>query len=180
MNISKRKKTVIGSLAGLLLIGGIASTGIAAANAANNTAPPSSSQGEKGESQEVTIKGSIAVTESATEESDVVEAAKLAKLATIDQKGADAAALASVPGSSVVSNSLDNEDGFLVYKVTVKDKAGTMTEVIVDAGNAKVLATEVEDNEAAEGPESSTGSDSGSTVDGPEVQDTTQGTTTGK
>lgn len=184
MNISKRKKTVVGSLAGLLLLGGIASTGVAAANAANNTPPTSpassSTQSEKNEPQEVKIKGSISVTESATEESEAAETAKLAKLAKVDEKGANAAAVASVTGSSVVSTSLDDEDGFLVYEVTVKDKAGAMTEVIVDAGNAKVLASEAEGNEAAEGPESSNGADSGSSVEAPDVQDATPGATTGK
>ena len=179
MNINKRKKAAVGSLAGLLLIGGIAATGIAAANAANNTAPPSTSQGEKGEPQEVKINGSIPVTESTTEESDAVEAAKLAKLATIAEKGAAAAALASVPGGTVVSTSLGDEDGFVVYEVTLKDQAGAMTEVIVDAGNAKVLASEVKDNESAEGPESSNGSEQGASVEGPEVQDATPGATTG-
>lgn len=184
MNISKRKKTVVGSLAGLLLLGGIASTGVAAANAANNTPPTSpassSTQSEKNEPQEVKIKGSISVAESATEESDAAETAKLAKLATVDEKGANAAAVASFPGSNVVSTSLDDEDGFLVYEVTVKDKAGAITEVIVDAGNAKVLASEVEGNEAGEGPESSNGLEQGTHAEGSEVQDATPGATTGK
>ena len=180
MNISKRQKTVVGSLAGLLLIGGIASTGMAVANAANETAPSSSSQNEKGEGPEVTIKGSISVTESATEQSETVEATNLAKLATVDAKSANAAALASVPGSSLVSSSLDHEDGSLVYDVKVKVGSGVVTEVVIDAGNAKVLASETKGNEAAEGPESSNESGSGSTVEGPEAQATTPGATTVK
>ena len=180
MNISKRKKTVVGALAGLLLVGGIASTGIAAANAANNTSPASSSQDQKNEPKEAKITGTIAVTESATEESDAAEAAKLAKLATIGEKAAAAAALASVPGSSIVGTSLDNEDGWLVYEVSVKDKAGVVTEVTVDAGNAKVLASEVEGNEAADGPESSNESDHGTDTQGADVQETSPGTANGK
>ena len=184
MSISKRKKTVVGSLAGLLLLGGIATTGIAAANAAIHAAPTSpafsSAQSDKNESKEANIKESISLTESATEESDAAEAAKLAKLATVDEKGANAAALASLPGASVVSTNLEEEDGSLVYDVSVKDKAGVVTEVIIDAGNAKILASEVEGNEAAEGPESSSDSEQGSTVGGNEIQAATPGATSGK
>ena len=181
ITISKRKKTVVGSLAGLLLLGGIATTGIAAANAANHAAPTSpassSAQSDKNEPKEANIKGSISVTESATEESDAAESAKLA---TVDEKGANAAALASVPGASLVSTHLEEEDGSLVYDVSVKDKAGVVTEVIVDAGNAKILASEVAGNEVAEGTESSNDSEPGSTTGGNEVQDASPGATSGK
>ena len=79
-----------------------------------------------------------------------------------------------------MSTHLEEEDGSLVYEVSVKDKAGVVTEVIVDAGNAKIMASEVAGNEAAEGTESSNDSEQGSTTGGNEVQDTSPGATSGK
>lgn len=151
MNI-KNKKTVVGSIASLALIGGVAATGVVAANAASGTS--SASQSEKGEANDAPIKGSISVAEPAQEESDAAEAAKLAKLATVDKKAANAAAVDTVPGSSVVETDLEEEDGFLVYEVDVKDTAGVTTEVIIDAGNTKVLASEVEGDEESDAAES--------------------------
>ncbi len=46
-------------------------------------------------------------------------------------------------GSSVVSATLESEDGYVVYEVVVKDAAGIQSEVIVDAGNGTVLKTEI-------------------------------------
>lgn len=158
--MTKQKRNVIASLAGIALIGGVATVGIAAANAASDTKSASSSQGEKGEQKEAKITGSIAVEESATEESDAAEAAKLAKLATVGEKEAGAAALATVSGSTLVDMELEEEDGWLVYEATVKDGAGVFTEVTIDAGNSKVLASEIEDDESAEAPEGTEPSES--------------------
>lgn len=172
MNTIQKKKAIVGSLAGLVLVSGTALGGIAVANA-NTTATPSpgTTQGEQGEqndANEAKVKGSISVPESATEVPDAEESAQLATLATVDAAAAEAAATASVPGSTIVSTELGDEDGFLVYDVTVKDGAGTVTEVKVDAGNATVLASEAGDDEGAEGPEGSEGSEAS---EGSESQD---------
>ncbi len=168
MNIIQKKKAIVGSLAGLVLVSGTALGGIAVANANTPATPsPGPTQSEQGEQKEAQVKGSISVPESATEVPDAEEAAQLAKLATIDAKAAEAAATASVPGSSIVSTELGDEDGSLVYDVSVKDGAGTITEVKVDAGNATVLASEVGDD-ANEGPE---GSEADEATEGPESQD---------
>ena len=67
----------------------------------------------------------------------------LAVLAKITTQQADASALKLVKGK-IKKTELENEDGYLVYKVLV-DYSGIDYEVLVDAGNALVLAIEVED-----------------------------------
>ena len=59
-------------------------------------------------------------------------------LATVSQSEAEAVALAYTTGDSVVSSELENENGYLVWKVTVTFE-GNSYEIAVDAGNAKVL-----------------------------------------
>ncbi len=163
MNTTQKKRAIVGSLAGLVLVSGTALGGIAVANA--NTSSTPSADTTQGEQNEAKVKGSISVPESATEVPDAEESAQLAKLVTIDASAAEAAATATVPGSTIVSTDLGDEDGFLVYDVTVKDGAGAVTEVKVDAGNATVLASEAGDDEGAEGPE---GSEADEATEGPE------------
>jgi uncharacterized membrane protein YkoI len=67
----------------------------------------------------------------------------LATLAKINIEQADAAALKLVEGT-IKKTELANKDGYLVYKVAV-DVSGTNYEVLVDAGNAKVLEIETEE-----------------------------------
>jgi uncharacterized membrane protein YkoI len=61
----------------------------------------------------------------------------LAALAKINTEQADSAAV-NLRGGTVRKTELANEDGYLVYKVTV-DLNGKIYEALVDAGNAKVL-----------------------------------------
>ncbi len=78
---------------------------------------------------------------------DRQEAARLQPLAKITPQQARQAAEAT-QGGTASSVELGNEDGNLVYEVTIGQ-----TEVIVDAGNGKVLWTEnvnQEDDEATE------------------------------
>lgn len=75
------------------------------------------------------------------------EAARLQPLAKITPQQAQKAAQAAQGGTASFVK-LDNEDGSLVYKVTI-----AKAEVVVDAGNGKVLYTEKvnqEDDAAAE------------------------------
>lgn len=68
-----------------------------------------------------------------------------ARHARIDRAQAEAAALAAVPGVAVRAK-LDDEDGYLVWQVDVSTTRGLM-EVMVDAGNGKVLAAEAEEDD---------------------------------
>lgn len=71
--------------------------------------------------------------------------AEFAKHARVTQQEAEAAALAVMSGQ-VVKARLDDEDGYLVWQIDVKHARG-VTEVAVDAGNAKPLAMETEDDD---------------------------------
>lgn len=75
----------------------------------------------------------------------VEKQAEFARYARVTQQQAEAAALAVMPGK-VVKAKLDDEDGYLVWQVDVQHARGT-TEFAVDAGNAKVLAAEDEDDD---------------------------------
>jgi hypothetical protein len=84
--------------------------------------------------------GSITVTETATGTnlSESAEAAALASQAKITADQANAAALAANSGATVVKTDLGDENGSLVYSVELSNGS----EVKVDAGNAKILATD--------------------------------------
>lgn len=165
----KNRKTLIGGLAGLALIGGGAAVGLSAANASTTPpAPvtqPAPDNESNGERQDPKLGGSITVPETAGEQSDAQESGQLAALAKIDAKTAEAAALTSVPGSSIVSSGLGDENGSLVYEVTVKDGAGTLSEVKVDAGNATVLATGAAERADGQNGETTEASDATETPD---------------
>src|SRR5205823_7439091 len=73
----------------------------------------------------------------------------LARMAKVDKATAEKTALAAVQGAdadkSVGDSELEVEHDYLVYEIDVKVKnMPGVTEVIVDAGNGKVLATEHE------------------------------------
>ena len=74
----------------------------------------------------------------------------LAKRATVSREEAIRIAQTAVEGK-VIETAIENEDGNLVYNVEVTSGEETK-EVIVDAGNGKVLA--VHADEDGEGPES--------------------------
>lgn len=76
------------------------------------------------------------------------EQAKLQPLAKITPLQAQQAAETAVGGTSKVQ--LENEDGSLVYAVTIGQK-----EITIDAGNGKILYTENDEKEAASRPKSS-------------------------
>ncbi len=69
--------------------------------------------------------------------------ADFARYTKIDRTQAEQAALAAVSGE-VIRAKLDDEDGYLVWQVDVRTSQG-LTEVMVDAGNGKVLAAEAEE-----------------------------------
>lgn len=82
-------------------------------------------------------QGSLAVPAGAHDQ------ASLAKLARVDRTRAEAAALAAHPGQ-IQQSRLENEEGFLVWQIDVRD-ANAATEVSIDAGDGTVLAVERED-----------------------------------
>lgn len=109
-----------------------------------------SSEGNDG--GEDAISGSIAVPGEST------FLASLAKVSLVD---AIQAAVKNTPGKAV-SAELEDDDGFLVYSVDVVNE-GKVTEVTVDAGNKKILKTEIqgEDEDEDDGEDEGEGYEHG-------------------
>jgi hypothetical protein len=72
--------------------------------------------------------------------------ANMPALAKIDFQQALAAALAAAPGS-VIQAALEVEDGMLMYSFEIVGADKTITEVEIDSGTGKVLATDKESGE---------------------------------
>ncbi len=86
------------------------------------------------------LNGSISVPQAADgSQSDAAEAATLAGLAKISIEQAQAAALTANGGTTVVKASLDNENDTLIYSIELSNGS----DVKVDAGNGRILATDV-------------------------------------
>lgn len=170
MNVTTKRTVAVGALVTGLALGG---TGIAMA--ANDTAPsgsdastatapaadaaPGTEQDEAtgtadgNDEQEPSYSGSVSApqdTESAdgteTKDDEAAESKALESLATITPEQATSAALAAVPGTAGAVE-LDNENGYVVYSVEVTADDGSDVEVKVDAGNASVLAQEVDNDQ---------------------------------
>lgn len=93
--------------------------------------------------QEPSYVGSIKVTDTDAKD-EASEGAALQGLAKISQADAEKAALAKVQGT-VVKTVLDNENGYLVYSVSIKDTQGKISDVKIDAGTGSVLTVEASD-----------------------------------
>jgi uncharacterized membrane protein YkoI len=152
--MSKRLNNAKLAAAGLLAviaIGGGASIA-AAAGPGSSTAPADEQQTGGGqEAADPTFTGTVqapADTQQSggqeTSGSDAQELAALQRLATVSQAQAEQAALGAVPGS-VSETQLDAENGFVVYSVEINGADGRVTEVVVDAGTAKVLSQQAQD-----------------------------------
>ena len=89
---------------------------------------------------------------------EAAETASLAKLAKVTPEQARDVALMTSPGTIVHEDGatlpqVSNEDGNVVYEITINSANGkTQTELTIDAGNAKVLATKADLPEAHETP----------------------------
>jgi uncharacterized membrane protein YkoI len=111
------------SIAAVTLVAALATTGAATLFAAER---------ETESEEKVTYHSSIQVPANLERQSE------LQKLAKITKEDAARAATAAAPGT-VTETKLENEDSNLVYTVEITNGNKT-TEVIVDAGNASVLA----------------------------------------
>ena len=163
---NKVKKVIYSSLFGL----GLTAGGVTLASAATTQEKPpttieapgnktdtesteskATEHDEADEKPDYTSSVTVPVTKEGPEGSDADEAkadraeqAKLEKVAKIDAKAASKAATDKVPGT-VDEVDLDEEGGNVVYEVEVTAKDGTETDVIVDAGNGRILAQETDD-----------------------------------
>ncbi len=167
MKTNKKKAGIVAAaVSGVLLIGGGAlAFADTPAPSPGDTTTVSSSQvkddtgtekeGTGTERGETAFTGTIkapAEAESETEAADgsseekaqdQAETDALAKLATVTEQEATKAATDLVPGT-ISSIELDDEDGFVVWEVDITQADGTMVEVLVDAGNASILAQEMD------------------------------------
>lgn len=156
------KKIIAGAAAATVLTVG-AGAALAAQQPQETTGAPAAQQQE----QEPSFNGSVAApaeTEAndatETSQSDAAEAKQLESLAKIDQAAAEKAALDAVPGE-VQQTELDNENGSVVYSVEILGQDGKFQEVVVDAGDGKILAQQAEEDEGQEGPEANEGPEAG-------------------
>lgn len=147
------KKMIAAATAAALLTLGAGGTAIAAQQDTTQ-ATGGQQQGQQAEERDPNIKGTIPAPAEQGEQDEAAESKQFEGLAKIDQKAAEEAALAAVPGT-VKDIQLEDENGFVVYGVEVQASDGTLQEVIVDAGSGEVLVQEKADNEANEGPEGS-------------------------
>ncbi len=93
-----------------------------------------------------TYKSSVQVPES-KEGSEKSELPMLRKLARVSEKDAIRTATGKAAGAKYLGTELENEDGNLIYEV--KFAAGKQErEIVIDAGNGKVLADKLEKAEA--------------------------------
>lgn len=175
------RTTIIASgLAGLAAFGGLT----LAANAETKAPAPgitaSQTQGTANDKETTDdqsgaqVTGTVKAPQSQTELSGQAEHDALAGLAKVSQSDAEKAALTAVPGGTVSSAQLEEVDGYVVWQVHVKDAGGAVTQVTIDAGDAKVLAQESDnDGERDDASESKSGSESASeTGETPEASPT--------
>jgi hypothetical protein len=108
--------------------------GAGVAYAANNS---SSERTMGGNDADESYKGSVSV--AGKNESS------LHKLANIDQAAAEKVALEGVPGTVHETELETSENGYVVYDIEIAGDDGKGHEVIVDAGNGKVLHQDLEE-----------------------------------
>ncbi|MCZ2858890.1 PepSY domain-containing protein [Blastococcus sp. VKM Ac-2987] len=135
MRIGKRTAVITASTAVVLAAAG----GVAVATVG----------GEDGD--DLTRPGTVAVDGATLPEDDVAEREALAELATVAEDDAAEAAVESLGGGEVLGAELEDEDGYVVWEIEVRADDGTVHEVTVDAGDAAVLGTEVEDDDDDDG-----------------------------
>ncbi|NUN67045.1 peptidase (plasmid) [Pseudanabaena biceps] len=130
------KAILVATLVGLVGIGGLAK---AARAIPMQSAKPAAIEVADRETSESRETG-----EAKDDQMDATQSAKLRALAKITPQQAQQAAEVAVAGKAT-SVKLENENGSLVYSVAIAQK-----EVIVDAGNGRVLSTESLNNEGGE------------------------------
>ena len=75
------------------------------------------------------------------------EVGRLAKISLVE---ATKIALSTVPGQ-VIQAGLENENNALIYRIEIVGADGKITDVKIDAGNSKILASNIEADEDNDG-----------------------------
>jgi uncharacterized membrane protein YkoI len=139
MNV--RKTITTSALAVGVLVGsaGLANAMTSSGSPAQQVPAPPAADGDQ--DQDPMLDGSIQLAESEGR-SEAEESSSMAALATITDAEATEAAVAANPDATVDAVELGNENGSVVFEVTMTDSSGASLEVKVDAGNGTVLAQE--------------------------------------
>jgi uncharacterized membrane protein YkoI len=156
----KNKITVLGIslLAGLLITGSVTgalalkgpSTAYAApqstATPADTTEVDQQDSNDAIEAPETADAPEDAVTEKGGDPQDsateAAEDAVLASNAVITAAQAEEAVYAAYPGCTITGTKLGDENGVVIYEVSITDTSGTALDVKVDAADAKVLSAD--------------------------------------
>jgi uncharacterized membrane protein YkoI len=149
----KLKKFGVPLLAGLVVLGSVGGfAGTKAFAASQQTTQPAKQEVTE---QTPAYKASIFLgqqdngkDESKDKAAEEKNDAALASKAKISGDEAVKAVKAAYPDNTIQGAVLGDENGYLIYEVKMTDKAGKNSEVKVDAGNAKILAS---DNSSEEG-----------------------------
>lgn len=146
MSLTKTRKIALTGLAAVGVLAGSAGIANAVTSPSNpsvhSTATPAPATDPGSDSTGYTSSVKVPASLQLDSKSEAAADATLANLAKIDLGQATTAATKSVPGKAIEAG-LDDEDGNLVYGVDVVTDKGTV-EVIVDAGNGKILAHHAE------------------------------------
>ncbi len=141
MPTSRTRRLLFSGAAALGVAAGAAGIAGAATGGSAGSSPPPTASADR----EPAYTSSVTAPEGSESQSEADETATLQGQATVTSEQARAAALAAVPGTAAEPE-LENENGNVVWGVEITRADGTVTDVKVDAGNAKVLAQESEDD----------------------------------
>jgi hypothetical protein len=143
---------IAGALVLAFLLGSLTLGLVLAAPPSPTTTPQATvDNGSNGQKSDPAYTGSITVpANQANDANEQAEADALKALAKISADQAKQAALDANKGATVSKVGLDDENGFLVYSVQLKDASGKAMDVKVDAGNGKILASEADGPEGTE------------------------------
>ncbi|MDK2992811.1 MAG: hypothetical protein PWP48_2044 [Clostridiales bacterium] len=157
------RKAAIPVLAGAVVLGSLVGFAVPNKSSAAPQKPPAVQQTQE---QSPSYKASIFLGqqdqnggETADSQSEAQEDAAIAAKARITKDDAIKAVSAAYPGYTIKDASLGNENGYLIYEVTATDTSSKAVEVKVDAGNAKVLASDNDSEDKGEAAENESGVD---------------------
>jgi uncharacterized membrane protein YkoI len=165
MPLSRTKRLIaVGAtaVAATVGVGGL----VGFANAESPKQPASSQAADQtgDQTQDPSYKSSVTAPEQ-NGQNEADQSAALQSLAKISPDQARDAALAAVPGTADKVE-LDNENGNVVYSVTITDASGAKTDVKVDAGNGSVLHKDSGDANEPAGAETPNGQEAPETQPG--------------
>lgn len=159
MEIRNRRVLASGltALALAAVVGGIAAAqpspvDSAATGSSDAAATDAPDDDDEVEEQEPSLDGSV----QAPDDESLSEQEEADQLAQLDGLISESEAItaATADGGTADRVELGNENGSVVWEVEVTRADGTVEEVVIDAGNGDVLATEVEDDQDDEENES--------------------------